>query len=119
MATAYCRVLKNWLTLTTEITKIKQKIQDKIRKVVQEYKEKGLEINHFERIKKKIYGDYVVEYNRVGDIARMFLNDTIKQINSFDYIEEYSEVTKEYTEEVLKNVFKEENMILSVIKCKG
>ena len=49
----------------------------------------------------------------------MFLNDTIKQINSFDYIEEYSEVTKEYTEEVLKNVFKEENMILSVIKCKG
>lgn len=96
-----------------------QKIQDKIRKVVQEYKEKGLEINHFERIKKKIYGDYVVEYNRVGDIARMFLNDTIKQINSFDYIEEYSEVTKEYTEEVLKNVFKEENMILSVIKCKG
>lgn len=96
-----------------------QNIQERIKKIVQEYKENGLGIEDFERIKKKIYGDYVVEYNRVGDIARMFLNDTIKQINSFDYIEEYSGVTKEYTEEVLKNVFKEENMILSVIKCKG
>lgn len=95
-----------------------QKIQDKIKEIVEKYKNEGLDTEHFERIKKKIYGDYVVEYNSVGDIARMFLSDKIKQINSFDYIEEYSSVTKEYTEEVLKNVFKTENMILSVIKCK-
>lgn len=95
-----------------------QKIQDKIKEIVEKYKNEGLDAEHFERIKKKIYGDYVVEYNSVGDIARMFLSDKIKQINSFDYIEEYSSVTKEYAEEVLKNVFKTENMILSVIKCK-
>ena len=95
-----------------------QKIQDKIKETVEKYKKEGLNTEHFERIKKKIYGDYVVEYNSVGDIARMFLSDKIKQINSFDYIEEYSSVTKEYAEEVLKNVFKTENMILSVIKCK-
>lgn len=95
-----------------------QKIQDEIKKTVQKYKDCGLDKEHFERIKKKIYGDYVVEYNSVGEIARMFLSDKMKQINSFDYIEEYSQVTKEYTEDVLKNVFKTENMILSVIKCK-
>ena len=93
-----------------------QKIQDKIKETVEKYKNNGLDKEHFERIKKKIYGDYVVEYNSVGDIARMFLSDKIKQINSFDYIEEYHSVTKEYTEEVLKNVFKTENMILSVVK---
>lgn len=48
----------------------------------------------------------------------MFLADKMKQINSFDYIEEYNSVTKEYTEEILKNVFKSDNMIMSVIKCK-
>ena len=48
----------------------------------------------------------------------MFLADKMKQINSFDYIEDYHTVTKEYAEEVLKNVFKEENMIMSVVKCK-
>jgi len=95
-----------------------QKIQDKIKEIVEEYKKNGLNEEHFQRIKKKVYGDYVVEYNNVGDIARMFLSDKMKQINSFDYIEEYNVVTKEYTEEILKNVFKKENMIMSVVKCK-
>ena len=94
--------------------RIKEKIEDTVRK----YKEEGLDEEHFNRIKKKIYGDYVVEYNGVGDIARMFLSDSMKNINSFDYIEKYNEVTKEYTEEVLKNVFKEDNMVMSVINCK-
>ena len=95
-----------------------QKIQDKIKETVEKYKENGLDEEHFSRIKKKIYGDYVVEYNSVGDIARMFLADKMKQINSFDYIEEYNSTTKEYAEAVLKNVFKTDNMIMSVIKCK-
>ena len=95
-----------------------QKIQDKIKETVEKYKNEGLDIEHFERIKKKIYGDYVVEYNNVADIARMFLADKMKQINSFDYIEEYNSVTKEYAEEVLKNVFKEDKMVMSVVKCK-
>ena len=37
----------------------------------------------------KNQSDYVVEYNNVADIARMFLADTIKEINSFDYAEKY------------------------------
>lgn len=99
-------------------SKSPEKIQEKIKEVVRKYKENGLDSEHFNRIKKKIYGDYVVEYNSVSDIARMFLADKMKKINSFDYIEEYNTVTKEYTEEVLKNVFKEDKMVLSVIKCK-
>ena len=95
-----------------------EKIKEKIDECVKLYKENGLEEEHFNRIRKKVYGDYVVEYNNVGDIARMFLADKMKGINSFDYIEEYNTVTKEYTEEVLKNVFKTENMVMSVVKCK-
>ena len=95
-----------------------QKIQERIKEIVEKYKKEGLEKEHFERIKKKIYGDYIVEYNSVGDIARMFLADNMKKINSFDYIEEYHSVTKEYAEETLKNVFNTENMIMSVVKCK-
>ena len=97
-------------------SKAPEKIQEKIKEVVRKYKENGLDSEHFNRIKKKIYGDYVVEYNSVSDIARMFLADKMKKINSFDYIEEYNTVTKEYTEEVLKNVFKEDKMVLSRTK---
>jgi len=48
----------------------------------------------------------------------MFLADSMKGINSFDYIEEFGTITKSYTETVMKNVFKKENMVMSVIKCK-
>ena len=95
-----------------------KKIYEKVKETFEKYKQDGLDEEHFNRIQRKIYGDYVVEYNSVGDIARMFLSDKMKQINSFNYIEEYFQVTKEYTEDVLKNVFKTENMILSVVKCK-
>lgn len=95
-----------------------QKIKENVEKCIENFKKNGLNDEHFNRIRKKVYGDYVVEYNSVGDIARMFLSDKMKGINSFDYIEEYNTVTKEYVEEVLKNVFKTENMIMSVVNCK-
>ena len=95
-----------------------EKVKAKIEETINSFKEKGLTDEHFNRIRKKVYGDYVVEYNSVGDIARMFLSDKMKGINSFDYIEKYNDVTKEYAETILKNVFKKENMVMSVVKSK-
>ena len=46
----------------------------------------------------------------------MFLADYLKGINSFDYIELIDTVNKEYAEQVLKEVFDENKMVLSVIK---
>ena len=95
-----------------------RKIYEEITKQVKKYIENGLDNEHFTRIKKKIYGDYAIEYNSVGDIARMFLADKMKGINSFDYIEEFNTVTKEYTESILKEVFNEKNEILSIVNPK-
>ena len=89
-----------------------RKIYEELTKQVKLYIENGLDNEHFTRIKKKIYGDYAIEYNSVADIARMFLADKMKGINSFDYIEEFNTVTKEYTESILKEVFIEKNEIL-------
>ena len=63
-----------------------------------------------------IYGEYVKEYNDIVDISRMFLADYFKGINSFDYLEEISTINVEYLNQVLKDVFNEKNMILSVVK---
>ena len=57
-----------------------------------------------------------MEYNNIADISRMFLTDFFKGINSFDYLEEYNLVTKDYTEQILHEIFKEENMAQAVIK---
>ena len=85
---------------------------------IENYKKNGLNINHFERIKKKIYGEYVVEYNNISEIARMFLTDHMKKISSFDYIEQYKVITKEYVEQVLKEIFNDEYMALAIVKEK-
>lgn len=90
-------------------------VREKIDKTIESMKENGLDEEHFNRIKKKIYGDYVVEYNSVGDIARMFLADNIKGINSFEYIEKFEDVTKEYAEKVLNEIFKDENEAISIV----
>ena len=76
----------------------------------------GINEQDFERTRKMIYGEYVKEYNDVTDISRMFLADYFKGINSFDYLEEINTINVEYLNQVLKDVFNEKNMILSVVK---
>ena len=65
-----------------------------------------------------MYGSYVTEFNDVSDIARMFMSDYFKGINSFDYIEKHKQVTKEYTKEILEECFDENKMILSIVEGK-
>ena len=93
-----------------------EKLYQKWKEEIQKVKEEGIKEEDFNRIKKMIYGGYVKDYNDVSDIARMFLADSFKGINSFDYLEEIDAVTVEYLEQILKDVFKEEKMVLSIVK---
>ena len=95
-----------------------KEIEKELINKVNNLKENGINKDELDRIKKKIYGGYVSEYNDVSSIGRMFLADSMKNINSFEYIEKFTDITVEYVEKTLKEVFREENMILSVIKGK-
>jgi predicted Zn-dependent peptidase len=79
-------------------------------------KKNDINKDDFERTKKMIYGDYIKEYNDVSNIARMFLGDFMKGINSFEYIEEITGLDIDYVKQVLTNNFKKEKMVYSVIK---
>ena len=93
-------------------------IYDKLKEKIEEYMKNGLDSDHFERIKKKVYGDYVVEYNNIADISRMFLSDSMKNISSFDYIEQYNQVSKDYTQKILEEIFDTNSMVMAIIKPK-
>ena len=79
-------------------------------------KKNGLDIDAFERNKKRVYGDLIKDYNDVADIATGIVADYFKNINSFDYFEEFSSINKEYVESVLKELFVESKKVVSVIK---
>lgn len=93
-----------------------KKIVEQFKIELENLKENGIDNNTFERIKKKIYGDYVKEYNDPSDIARMFMGDYFKGMNSFEYIEQHQTVTKEYAENILKQVFDENKMVVSIVE---
>ena len=90
------------------------KLLEKINKL----KTNGIEEEQFNRIKKKIYGNYVTEYNSVAEISRMFLADYFKGINSFDYLENYNLITIDYVKQILNEIFIEENMVVSIVEPK-
>lgn len=92
------------------------KVFEMFKKEVQNFKNNGINEVDFERIKKMIYGGYVKEYNDVEDISRMFLADYFKGINSFDYLDEIEVINVEYLNQMLKDVFKEDKMVISIVK---
>lgn len=93
-----------------------EEVYNGFRNEVKRLKTEGIDESDFNRIKKTIYGRYIKEYNDVQDIARMFLSDYFKGINSFDYLEEIESINVEYLNQVLKSVFKENKMVLSIVK---
>ena len=95
-----------------------ERVMKELKKEIEKFKKEGLEKQQFERIKKKIYGDYVTEYNDISGVARMLMADYFKGINSFEYIENHKQVTKEYAEKILREIFDENKMVISIVKGK-
>ena len=95
-----------------------EKVLQHVKQEIKTIKENGIDETEFNRVKKKILGDYIMEYNDIGTIARMLMSDYFKGINSFDYIENHKQITKEYAEKILKEVFDENKMIISIVKGK-
>lgn len=93
-----------------------EKVYEEFKKEVKNIKEEGIQEKDFERIKKMIYGGYIKEYNDVQDIARIFLSDYFKGINAFDYLEEMESINLNYVNQILIDIFKEEKMILSIVR---
>ena len=93
-----------------------EKVYEKFKDTVEKMKKSPIDTAEFNRIKKRTYGEYVKEYNDTADIARMFLADFFKEINSFDYLEEITTINEQYVEQILKEVFDDKKMIISVIK---
>ncbi len=96
-----------------------KKIFEKLENEIEKFKQNGLDEESFNRVKNMLYGSFVKEFNNVSDIARMFISDHFKGINSFDYIKEYEDISKEYVYDVLKEVFDEEKTVLSIVKGKN
>ena len=101
--------------LISESANDPERVYTKFKNKVKEFKESKLDENNFDRIKKMIYGEYIKEYNDVTEISKVFLSDFMKGIESFDYLEEIDGVDLDFVNQVLKQYFVDDKMVLSVV----
>lgn len=85
---------------------------------IEELKENGIKEEEFKRIKKMLYGNFVKGFNDVSRIASMVVSDYFKGVNSFDYVDVYNQIDKQYVEEVIRKHFDKEKMAVSVVMPK-
>ena len=109
-ASTYAHVLIQCQTADVEY--VVKNIEEEIENV----KKEGINSQDFERIKRKIYGEFVREYNEVSTISNGFVANYFRNINPFDYFEEFEGLSKEFVQNILKEVFKEEFKVLSIVK---
>ena len=93
-----------------------EQIYDNVKQEIAKMKTNGIPENAFNRIKKKIYGEYVKDYDDVENIANMFLTNYFMGINTFEYLNQIDNIDVEYVREVLNDVFKEDKMVISIVK---
>lgn len=83
---------------------------------IEDLKQNGIEDSVFERIKKKLYGEFVKSYNDAGNIATSFVQNYFRDINPLDYFEEFKGLDKEYTMQILNEVFQKDKKVVSIVK---
>lgn len=83
---------------------------------IRELKKNGIPKGDFERLKKMIYGEYIKEFDDISDIARMFLVEYFKGIQSFMYLEDIDSVTLDYARQIFTEIFDENKIVLSIVK---
>ena len=91
-----------------------EEVIKEIKNEIDYYIQKGIADEDFERVKRKIYGEFVKDYNDVSTIGNMILSSYFKNINIFDYFEEFETIDKKYVEELLKEVFCEDKKVISI-----
>ncbi len=93
-----------------------EKVIDEIKNEFEFFINQGISEEEFNRMKKKVYGEYVTDYNSADIIGNSTLVNHFKEINSFEYFEEFETLNKEYLEEVLKEIFDENKKVISIVK---
>lgn len=90
----------------------------KLEEGIETLKQKGIEDCVFERIKKKLYGEFVKSYNDAGNLATSFVQNYFRGINPLDYFEEFKGLDKEYTMQILNEVFQKDKKVVSIVTTK-
>lgn len=94
------------------------KVQERILKAIDGYKQSGLNINDFDRVKKKLLGNFLMSINNLESIASRYISAAFQDINLLDYPKMLDEIKISDVEERLQQLLDENRCAISIIKPK-
>lgn len=95
-----------------------KKVKEIILDYIEKSKKEGLSKEEFERTKKKKIGSFIKCFDSINFIGNSFISYVFKDINLLDYLDVIKDITFEEVEERLKEHFKEEYCVISIVERK-
>jgi len=90
-------------------------VRDKLLETINHYRSTGFCEEEFERIKKAYFGSFIRRFNNVETIGNMLCKGFLNDCDLTLFPDIYSTITSETLQQVLNEVFNEENCVLSVV----
>ncbi len=91
-------------------------VVSEIKDAIVKLKKEGINKDIFERIKKRLLGDYIRQFNSVDKIAHMFMANIFRNVDIFEYANSYMDIEISDIEYVLDKYFDFDKEALSVVK---
>lgn len=95
-----------------------KKVKEIILDYIEKSKKEGLSKEEFERTKKKKIGSFIKCFDSINFIGNSFISYVFKDINLLDYLDIIKDITFEEVEERLKEHFKEDYCVISIVEPK-
>ncbi|MBH7153997.1 insulinase family protein, partial [Clostridioides difficile] len=92
-----------------------KKVKEIILDYIEKSKKEGLSKEEFERTKKKKIGSFIKCFDSINFIGNSFISYVFKDINLLEYLDVIKDITFEEVEERLKEHFKEEYCVISIV----
>ncbi len=90
-------------------------VYEAVMREVEKAHEEGLSKDDFERIKKVIWGDYIRSHNDIEEYADTFMRMLFMDIDYFNFIDAYNEVTFDDVKKRFNEHFEKDRSALSVV----
>lgn len=93
------------------------KVIEKIKEAINKLKADGINEEVFERIKKRLLGDYIRQFNSVDKISHMFMANIFRDVDIFEYVNKYIDIKVSDVTDVLNTYFDFEKEAVSIVKA--
>ncbi|HHX77446.1 MAG TPA: insulinase family protein, partial [Firmicutes bacterium] len=97
-------------------TKNPDELSEKLKEGIENFQKKGLREEDFERKRKKLMGEFLKSFNSLEFVANNYLAKFFQGVDMFAYLKILDEITIDEAEARLEELFRDDNLALSVIE---